>query len=77
VAPPAESASATTAAFTGDPVGGQFSLPPAARKKRNLEWLKILKNGTPQQQQQVQDQMTRLSSDELHEITVLYQSQQK
>jgi hypothetical protein len=61
----------------GDFVGGQFSLPPDARKKRNLEWLRILKSGTAQQQQQVQDQMTKLSSDELHEITALYQSQQK
>jgi len=47
-----------------------------ARKKRNLEWLKILATGSPQQQQKVQDQLTLLPSEQLQELTELYQQQQ-
>ena len=74
---PAENPSepAATAAPPGDPP--MYSNPNAeARRKRNLEWLRILNSGTPQQKQKVQEQFTRLSSVELQELTELYEKQQ-
>jgi hypothetical protein len=48
-----------------------------ARKKRNLEWLKILATGNAQQKQKVQDQLTLLGSDELTELSELYDQQKR
>jgi hypothetical protein len=47
------------------------------RRKRNLEWLKILAAGNAQQKQKVQDQLTHLSSDELTELSDLYDQQKR
>jgi hypothetical protein len=80
-APPAPVPTAPTESATPDtptPAPGTgASLSAAARKKRNLDWLKILATGTPQQQQKVQDQLTLLDSEQLTEITQLYEQQQK
>src|SRR5258708_6244248 len=74
--PPDAPVAAATDAAAPVPTGGT-SLGAEARKQRNLEWLKILKTGSPQQKQKVQDQLTLLSSEELTEITELYEKQEK
>jgi len=47
-------------------------LSPEARRKRNLEWLRILKHGTPEQQQRVQQEINKLPSKQVDEIMDLY-----
>lgn len=79
--PPAQAAPEAPPVVEADaappPPSGGASLNAEARKQRNLAWLKILKTGSAEQKQKVQDQLTHLSSEELTEITELYEKQEK
>ena len=76
--PPAPDAPpATVAEGSTQPAPNGAGLSAEARKKRNLEWLRILKTGSEQQKAQVQEQFTHLPSEQLEEISELYQKQEK